>query len=172
MSLANDYAKTLQGRVGTPPFMTYDLLKGTDVLHLYRHKVESLFCIMVILIAHYKIEASVNRKQSVGAGTGREAKPPNKKWFCEQVRRSLQLQTSLPDSRHQGILICLHRSKAFAIGWGVFTYPFRKASFPSRRIRDGWLSRSYWASLDGGGSAVAKFDDDTLGGRVCYSREA
>ena len=74
MSLANDYAKTLQGRVGTPPFMTYDLLKGTDVLHLYRHKVESLFCIMVILIAHYKIEASVNRKQSVGTGARREEK--------------------------------------------------------------------------------------------------
>ena len=33
------------------------LLDGTDTLHLYRHDVESLFYIMVILATHYEIQA-------------------------------------------------------------------------------------------------------------------
>ena len=56
-TLNPDYTKTSQQRTGTPPYMANGLLDGTDVVHLYRHDVESLFYIMLILVTHYEIQA-------------------------------------------------------------------------------------------------------------------
>ena len=55
--LTRDYTKTSQQRTGTPPFMAYGLLDGSDPVHLYRHDVESIFYIILILATHYEIQA-------------------------------------------------------------------------------------------------------------------
>ncbi|KAF9642205.1 hypothetical protein BDM02DRAFT_3193689 [Thelephora ganbajun] len=36
--------------------LTHGLLKGADAIHLYRHDVESIFYIMLILATHYDIQ--------------------------------------------------------------------------------------------------------------------
>ena len=36
-SLASDYTKTSQQRIGTPLYMAHRLLGGVDAIHLYRH---------------------------------------------------------------------------------------------------------------------------------------
>lgn len=43
-------------RTGTPPFMAHELLnpKG-DVKHLYRHDLESLFCVMLVLVSRHRL---------------------------------------------------------------------------------------------------------------------
>ena len=56
-SLAKDYKRTSEQRTGTPPFMAHRLLDGTDPLHLYRHDLEALFYVMVILATRYEIGA-------------------------------------------------------------------------------------------------------------------
>ena len=57
-TLNQDYTKTSQQRTGTPPpHITHGLLDGSDGLHLYRHDLESLFYIMLILATHYKVRA-------------------------------------------------------------------------------------------------------------------
>ena len=58
-----DYTKTLQQKTGTPPYMAHGLLLGWDALHLYRHDLESLFYIILILATHYEIQASEEGKK-------------------------------------------------------------------------------------------------------------
>ena len=41
--MTEEYGKTSQQRTGTPPFMVDELLHGSEVLHLYKHDLESLF---------------------------------------------------------------------------------------------------------------------------------
>ncbi|KAF9647789.1 hypothetical protein BDM02DRAFT_3245148 [Thelephora ganbajun] len=55
-TLTRDYTKTSQQRTGTPPFMAHGLLDGTDAIHLYRHDVESIFYVMLILVTRYDIQ--------------------------------------------------------------------------------------------------------------------
>lgn len=46
-------------RTGTPPFMALDLLKdngGGTVRHLYRHDLESLFYVLVIVLSHHQYD--------------------------------------------------------------------------------------------------------------------
>ena len=55
-SLNPDYTKTSQQRTGTPPYMAQELLRGLSPLHLYRHDVESLFYVMLLVSARHSIE--------------------------------------------------------------------------------------------------------------------
>ena len=45
-----------------PSFMVYKLLGGSDVLHLYRHDLESLFYVMLILATHYEIQPPTKKE--------------------------------------------------------------------------------------------------------------
>ena len=78
-SLTSDYQKTSQQRTGTPPFMANGLLDGTDALHLYRHDVESLFYVMLILATHYEIQAP--EEGADGGVRVREGKLRFEDWF-------------------------------------------------------------------------------------------
>lgn len=51
-----DYARASQQRTGTPPYMAHELLIGTSDVHLYRHDLESLFYIMLLMSARHTIE--------------------------------------------------------------------------------------------------------------------
>ena len=88
-SLTSDYTKTSQQRTGTPPFMAHGLLGGSDTLHLYRHDVESLFYIILILATHYEIEAS--GKGKVGGVQVRQGlkELPYQAWFDQPSYKAL-----------------------------------------------------------------------------------
>jgi len=72
-------SKTSQ-MMGTPPFMAYELLRGSDALHLYRHDLESLFYIMVILATHYEIRLPTEEEGGLRMRQGLK-KPPYQTWF-------------------------------------------------------------------------------------------
>ena len=54
-SMGPDYTETSQQRTGTLPYMAQEVLKGTSQSHLYRHDVESLFNIMLLMSARHTI---------------------------------------------------------------------------------------------------------------------
>ena len=56
-SSKSEDTKDPQQKMGTLPFMAHGLLSGEDPLHLYRHDVESIFHVMLILVTHYEIQA-------------------------------------------------------------------------------------------------------------------
>ena len=89
--LRTDYTRTSQQRTGTPPYMAQELLGGTSTTHLYRHDVESLFYIMLMIGRHHKIgcmmdEASEQVKCQV---VMREGKLPYAEWFNARNYASL-----------------------------------------------------------------------------------
>jgi len=81
-SMNPDYTKTSQQRTGTPPYMAQELLKGTSPLHLYRHDVESLFYIMLLMSARHTIGTPEGEEKSrviMRGSTGL----PYQDWFNE-----------------------------------------------------------------------------------------
>jgi serine/threonine protein kinase len=90
-SLTGDYKSTSQQRTGTPPYMAYELLKGTENLHLYRHDVESLFYIMLILASHHEIYIPQDTKKEAGGVRMRRDLEvlPYEQWFDQPLYRTL-----------------------------------------------------------------------------------
>ena len=78
-----DYAKTLQQKTGTPPYMAHGLLLGWDALHLYKHDLESLFYIILILATHYEIQALEEGKK--GGIRMQDGDLPYREWFNEPI---------------------------------------------------------------------------------------
>jgi len=56
VKMNSDYTKTSQQRTGTPPYMAHELLIGTSTPHMYRHDLESLFYIMLLMASRHTIE--------------------------------------------------------------------------------------------------------------------
>ncbi|KAF8177018.1 hypothetical protein BJ912DRAFT_908859 [Pholiota molesta] len=56
-------------RTGTRPYMAIDLLQPTPTKHLYRHDLESLFYVILVLVTRYKKGKEIINK------------PPVQKWF-------------------------------------------------------------------------------------------
>jgi len=114
-SLTPDYTKTSQQRTGTPPFMAHGLLKGTDKLHLYRHDVESIFHIMLILATQYEIQAPKE-----GKGGGVRARQGLKELPYKRGSTSRHTKLSPISSRHffwaPIVSIYLHPSRTSAVG--------------------------------------------------------
>jgi hypothetical protein len=110
----DDYTRTSQQRTGTPPFMAVGLLNGTDPLHLYRHDMESLFYIMLILATHYEIQAP--KKGEVGGVLMRQGKRPFERWFDQPSYEDLASfkQTFFLNFE---ISTCLQPSRVFVIGY-------------------------------------------------------
>ena len=48
-ALATDHAKTSQEVAGTTPYMAQELLVGTRTVRFYRHDLESLLYVMLLL---------------------------------------------------------------------------------------------------------------------------
>ena len=160
--LTNNYTKTSQQRTGTPPFMAYELLDPqTNVLHLYRHDLESLFYIMLILATSYEIEAPTKTKS--GGLLAREDTPPYKNWFGEQSYGDLYhfKHSFLGDVKDFDL------SPTFwAFGdWLAGIHRCFRRGFGSKADYKDELKRQ----SQSGGKTIPQFDDETLGGHVCYS---
>jgi serine/threonine protein kinase len=162
-SLTSDYSKTSQQRTGTPPYMAYGLLDGSDPLHLYRHDLESLFYIMLMTATRYEIEVPKGRKSGGLQKRQWLGTPPFGDWFNQPSYRiigalkrsfltdlgSLDLSPDFEDFRF----------------WLAFLRLSFQRGVTSKITHKGFLEME--ALL--GGSAVGQFDDETLGGHVCYS---
>jgi len=158
-SLTRDYTKTSQQRTGTPPFMARGLLKGTDALHLYRHDVESLFYIMLILTTHYEIHAP-KKGENGGVRTRQGLKElPYEAWFDQPSYKAL----------------ASYKLDSFS----NLEYPNLSPSFEDFRSWLLKLRKSFgrgfraedrrWEEGSGDEGTPPAFDDETLGGHVDYS---
>ena len=165
-ALDNDYEKTSQQRTGTPPFMAKGLLDETEPLHLYRHDLESLFYIMLILATHYEIQPPTKREHG-GLRSRRGFKElPYQEWFNTESYETLASlkRTFFASLRH------LNLSPAFEDfrPWlGEIRLSFR------RGIRAKEIHEEELAILSQDGESededTPEYDDETLGGHVHYS---
>lgn len=84
--LENEYIRTSQQRTGTPPYMAYELLQGKSATRMYRHDLESLFNVMLLMVTRHAITPTgdgPNAKPS-GQVSMREGTPPYQEWFSTQ----------------------------------------------------------------------------------------
>ena len=167
--LKDDYTRTSQQRTGTPPYMAQELLKGTSASHLYRHDVESLFYIMLLMCGRHDIvdvKDEVTKKAVTRRVAMRQGLLPYEDWFNEpnyerlgKMKReflmddqaTIYLTESFVDFRKW--LTEIH----FCFGEG-FTL---KRSSGSHRERPNWIPVE--------NTKPTPFDDETLGNRVGYS---
>jgi len=166
-SLNSDYTKTSQQRTGTPPFMAQGLLDGTEALHLYRHDVESLFYIMLILATHYDIHAPTKEGDG-GVRMRQELKElkelPYQAWFNQPSYKALahSKQALLFKSGH------LNLSPSFEDfrGWLLKLLRSFSHGFTAKQQQQFLLEDQ----MESGNEDVpATFDDETLGGHIDYS---
>ena len=167
-SLTRDYAKTSQQRTGTPPFMAHGLLDGTDALHLYRHDVESLFYIMLILTTHYEFQAPEGEGRSGGIRV-RKGKLRFRDWF------------EAPNYDTLGGIKSdfFTKMKAFEVspsfkdfgGWLLNLQESLACGFQAKGQYDlqQRMRRRMEPEQAGDEIKSAAFDDETLGGYVTYS---
>ena len=156
--LKTDNTRTSQHRTGTPPYMAIELLNGTNPTHLYRHDIESLFYVMLVMccrnaFGYAKDDAAVLLHR------------PFEEWFGEQNYRTLANAKAM-----------------FFLGTMTFKLPSTFRDFYP------WLSdvqlqfsagfrekHNYNYEQEmvkrGGSSAcrVSHFDGETLGGHIHYS---
>ncbi|KAF9016195.1 hypothetical protein BDZ89DRAFT_994644 [Hymenopellis radicata] len=81
-----DLKATSLRRTGTPPFMAIDLLRKNSIQpeHIYRHDLESLFYVMLILFTRYELTAAEPTSSQIQDRAERLAKrshAPLSEWF-------------------------------------------------------------------------------------------
>ena len=164
-TLNKDYTKTSQQRTGTPPFMAYGLLNGSDPLHLYRHDLESLFYIMLILATHYEIQLPTKGEKGGLRTRNGLRELPYQTWFGQTSYRALSsfkhtffsnlepfdISPSFEDFR--GWLSDLQ----LVFGQGICSKVIHTQGLVALRQRQD------------GGLDTPTFDHETLGGHVSYS---
>ena len=163
--LAEDYMRTSQQRTGTPPYMAYGLLKGSDDRHLYRHDLESLFYIMLITATHYEIELPTKEKDE-GMLT-RDGKLAYQRWFDEPLYDDLaSFKLSL---FMEPVGLDLSPSfKEFGDWLRHLHHSFRRGLSYKMDYNYGLIP---FLEEDEGSEAqgTTTFDDETLGGQVDHS---
>ena len=163
-SLAKDYKKTSEQRTGTPPFMAQGLLDGTDPLHLYRHDLEALFYVMLILATRYEINRGIRQRVPP-----KDGKLGFEDWFNTANYRSLgaakwrfltKMETFNVSPSFKGFHNWLERFRA------SFSFGFQ-ASY-QYGLQQGMASLLP-TGAPGQAEEKATFDYETLGGYVTYS---
>jgi hypothetical protein len=164
----DDYTRTSQQRTGTPPFMAVGLLDGTDPLHLYRHDMESLFYIMLILAAHYEIQA--RKKGEAGGLRVRNGlqELPYQTWFDQPFYKGLAAykQTFLLNFEHLNLSPTFEDFRS----WLLKLRRSFSSGFCARQQRlreDDTREDDTEEPCDEG--TPAPFDNETLAGHVTYS---
>ncbi|KAF9644498.1 hypothetical protein BDM02DRAFT_3272377 [Thelephora ganbajun] len=174
--LKTDYSRTSQQRTGTPPYMAQELLKGTSTTHLYRHDVESLFYIMLLMCGRHMIGPTKGGPDTEAKFriVMREGNLPYQKWFSVRDydtlgsikgaffadKRAIELSPAFEDFRAwlRDLRYC------FFEGFKC------KLSDPSNQEETPrWKVKQAGGSASGVKPAPIPFDDETLGGYVDYS---
>ena len=174
--LEGDYTKTSQQRTGTPPYMAFELLQGTSTTHLYRHDLESLFYIMLLMASHNTItpaEGGLNAEPK-GRIVMRKGIPPYQKWFNIQDYDTLGSVKESFFSNKQGQPIELSPTFEGFRSWLVdmrsdFSEGFKSKRPVSTEKGSNWRQRQPGRLVSNNVPTPAPFDDGTLGGNVDYS---
>ena len=180
--LASDRTKTSQQRTGTPPYMAFEILKETDPVHLYRHDVESLLYIMLVLATHYEIETPGKRKPGgrlrMRQGDG---ELPFQSWFdqpsCKELSslkyNFLSSTDDIPLSPNfwdfRDWLSELHLSFRLGLRSEGAYKDMEKMQAWHRRMGRGRGRGRGRGGVQSRGEAIPQFDNETLGGHVSYS---
>ena len=159
-SLTRDYTKTSQQRTGTPPFMAFGLLDGSDGLHLYRHDVESFFYVMVMIATQYEIRA--RRKGDAGGVQIRQGKLPFERWFGQPLYEDLASfkKTFLLDLEYLDLSPTFEDFRGWLLELQI-SFNRGLLCARQRKLETVTVSRSK--------GTPAPFDEETLGGHVDYS---
>ena len=165
--MKENYSKTSQQRTGTPPFMAYGLLRGSDFLHLYRHDLESLFYVMLILATHYEIQPPTEKEE--GGLRMRQGldELPYELWFGQPTYKALasykrDFISDLED------LDLSPTFKDFRDWLWDLRLSFRKGIRGREIHEESAALRRHQGGVSEKGSAPG-FDYETLGGHVGYS---
>ena len=166
--LRSDYSRTSQQRTGTPPYMAHELLTGKATAHLYRHDIESLFYIMLLVCGRHTFGRAMNR--TTGKITRRmvmqeETPLPYKNWFDDSGYSTLGSQKNTFFSGLESIELpstfedfrCWLESLQTSFATG----------FARKTIHDSALKSRKGARFPV--RKVAPFDDETLDGNIDYS---
>ena len=157
-TLNHGYTRTSQQRTGTPPFMAHELLKGTSSLHLYRHDVESLFYVMLLMSARHTIPMGAEEPRVV---MRRSRGLPYRDWFNEQRYYTLgSLKgTLLSDMKELELSPVFEDFRPWLVDLQYrFSVGFKLKPTPVNPRLPVWLTIP----------AGVEFDDETLGGHVNY----
>jgi len=163
--LKKDFTQTSQQRTGTPPYMAYGLLDGSEPLHLYRHDLESLFYIMLILATHYEIKTP--EEGDKGGIRLRDGELPYRRWFNQPLYADLASFKRDSFSNSQD----LDLSPAFE-DFRDWLWDLRLSFRHGIRAKENYEESIAERRRKGGRSkkkAAPKFDDETLGGYFDYS---
>ena len=169
--LKNDYTRTSQQRTGTPPYMAQELLKGTSSTHLYRHDVESLFYIMLLLCGRHTLgypKDGTNKEAELQV-VMREGKLPYQDWF----RAPSYAMLGYAKGHFFSDLQAVELSPVFKDfrGWLVKLRNAFGCGFTAKQRHDQQqqilLEEDETESCDE--VTPAAFDDETLGGHINYS---
>ena len=161
--LKDDYTKTSQQRTGTPPYMAQELLNGASTTHLYRHDLESLFNVMLLMCARHKF----GRVQDKATGESlqvvmRKDERPYQAWFDEQ------------DYLKLGDLKAAFLTFAKPIELSPCFKDFYEWLLPLQlQFSDGFMAAITHSKTlkrrHRNSPEVPSFDNETLGGHVSYS---
>ena len=165
--MKDNYTKTSQQRTGTPPFMAHELLDGLEGLHLYRHDLESLFYVMLIVATHYEIQPRTEKEEGgLRMRQGLEALP-YQKWFGEPTYDTLASHKRDFFSTRRGFNLSPDFRDFYDWLWD-FYMSFRQGFRDEETHKDSiaFLRRQGGAPEQG---AAPEFDCETLGGHVNYS---
>ncbi|KAF8915069.1 hypothetical protein CPB85DRAFT_1560535 [Mucidula mucida] len=164
-----DLKATSLRRTGTPPFMAIDLLRKHSVQpnHLYRHDLESLFYVMLILFARYELIAA-EPNDDRGERLVKRHKAPLSEWFdptlsWETLGKDKQIFiTDTPpvnSSLHMNHIL----SSSFQ-GFKTWISRLKNA------LEDGLGARNRaLREVEDSGEAHPSFVSETLGGNFQYS---
>ena len=165
-SMKQDYTRTSQQRTGTPPYMAQELLKGESPVHLYRHDVESLFYVMLLMAARHTI-GTPEGEEKPRVLMRDSAELPYQKWFDQQdydslssfkydflaKRQPIELSPDFKDF-HPWLKVI---QRCFSAG-------FKDKPSLDKEEMPGWAD-----DLTGDCIGAVQFDDETLGGHVKYA---
>jgi len=166
--IKENYTKTSQQRTGTPPFMAHGLLDGSDALHLYRHDLESLLCVMLILATNYEIQHPTTKERGgLRMRQGLE-ELPYKLWFGQPTYEALaHFKRGFFSARAY-----LNLSPDFEDfrSWLLYLRQSFRLGIRARETYEDGLDALQENQSDGAEDEVTpKFDYETLGGNVSYS---
>ena len=161
--LTQDHTKPSREPTGTPPFMAHGLLDGTNPVHLYRHDVESLFYIILIIATRYEIQAP-NGTEDGGVWI-REGDLPFQHWFGMFDYDTLSALKSNFFARLKAFDV----SPSFTglCGWlRKLQRAFYRGFWAENEYRS--LREDQMEELSDEGT-LPPFDEETLGGHLTYS---
>ena len=145
--------------------MAHELLNGASATHLYRHDLESLFYIMLLLCGRHTLGYMQGKdRRGPSRVVMRVEDRPYQDWFDQQDYTTLGNNKSTFFTRYQPIKL----SPSFEI----FHTWLRDLQF---KFSKGFNIKSAYAmdlqrhkELGGSADEIAPFDDETLEGRIDY----